>query len=87
MFSNNHRSASSVLAIRADNEAAVNQSEPLERFVSRKALAERWQCSVETIKRRTREGLLHPVRFSQRMIRYRLSGVIEIELASLGGLR
>jgi hypothetical protein len=50
-----------------------------EQLVSRKALAARWQCSIETIKRRTAEGILHPVRFNQRMIRYPLSEVIRIE--------
>jgi hypothetical protein len=47
-----------------------------EQLISRKALAERWSCSPETIKRRTRDGLLHPVRFNARMIRYPLSEVI-----------
>ncbi len=48
-------------------------------LISRKALAQRWSCSTETIKRRTREGLLHPVRFNSRMIRYQLSEVIRVE--------
>jgi hypothetical protein len=55
-----------------------------EQLVSRKVLATRWQCSVETIKRRTREGLLHPVRFNQRLIRYPLSEVIRIEKEASG---
>jgi hypothetical protein len=55
-----------------------------EQLVSRKALASRWQCSVETIKRRTREGLLHPVRFNQRLIRYPLSEIIRIEKEASG---
>jgi hypothetical protein len=56
-----------------------NFPEASEQLVSRKALASRWQCSIETIKRRTREGLLHPVRFNQRLIRYPLSELIRIE--------
>jgi hypothetical protein len=50
-----------------------------EQLVSRKALAARWQCSVETIKRRTREGLLHPIRFNSRMIRYAMSEISRVE--------
>jgi hypothetical protein len=72
-------------ATRADSEAGVNLSEVSERLVSRKALATRCQCSIETIKRRTREGLLHPVRFNQRMIRYRTSEIIRIEQQAAGG--
>jgi hypothetical protein len=55
-----------------------------EQLVSRKALASRWQCSVETIKRRTREGWLHPVRFNQRMIRYPMSEIIRVEQEASG---
>jgi hypothetical protein len=61
-----------------------NFSEASERLVSRKALAARWQCSVETVKRRTREGLLHPVRFNQRLIRYPLSEIIRVEQEASG---
>jgi len=50
-----------------------------QQLISRKALATRWQCTPETIKRRTREGLLHPVRFNQRNLRYRLSEIIQVE--------
>jgi predicted site-specific integrase-resolvase len=50
-----------------------------ERLVSRRELSERWGVSTETIKRRTREGLLKPVRFNQRLLRYRLSDIICIE--------
>jgi hypothetical protein len=63
----------------ADCEASGNLSKTSEQLLSRKALAKRWQCSLETIKRRTREGVLHPVRFSQRMIRYPISEIIRVE--------
>lgn len=46
---------------------------------SRKWVADRWGVSTETIKRRTKEGLLHPVRFNTRLIRYRLSEILAIE--------
>ena len=59
-------------------------SEASELLISRKALASRWQCSRETIKRRTREGWLHPVRFNQRLIRYPLSEIIRIEQEGVG---
>jgi len=58
--------------------------ETSEQLLSRKALARRWQCSGETIKRRTREGLLNPVRFNQRMIRYPLSEIMRIEKEATG---
>jgi hypothetical protein len=51
----------------------------VEQLISRKTLALRWSCSTETIKRRTREGLLHPIRFNSRMIRYQLSEIIRVE--------
>jgi hypothetical protein len=51
----------------------------VEQLISRKALAKRWSCSTETIKRRTHEGLLHPLRFNSRMIRYPLSEIIRVE--------
>jgi hypothetical protein len=59
-------------------------SEPSELLISRKALASRWQCSRETIKRRTREGLLHPVRFNQRFIRYQMSEIVSVEKEASG---
>jgi hypothetical protein len=71
--------ASPAHVTRAGRGAEATQSEASEQLISRKALAARWQCSAETIKRRTREGLLHPLRFNQRMIRYRLSEVIGVE--------
>jgi hypothetical protein len=48
-------------------------------LITRSELSFRWHCHVETIKRREKSGQLHPVRFSQRMVRYRLSEVRAIE--------
>ena len=48
-------------------------------FISRDQLAKRWSVSKETIKRREREGLLTPIRFNQRLLRYRLEDIIAIE--------
>jgi predicted site-specific integrase-resolvase len=55
-------------------------------LLSRRALAQRWSCSRETVKRRTKEGILHPVRFNQRMLRYRLSEVEQVERAASEGV-
>lgn len=52
-------------------------------FLSRYELAMRWGVSKETIKRREREGLLTPIRFNQRLLRYRLEDVIEVERSLL----
>jgi hypothetical protein len=41
-------------------------------FISREALAERWDVHVETIKRDERDGRLQPIRIGDRRIRYRL---------------
>jgi hypothetical protein len=48
-------------------------------LISRPALAARWECHVETIKRWERQGLLHPVGLSSRLIRYRMAEVLAIE--------
>ena len=56
-----------------------------EQLLSRKALAARWQTSVETIKRREREKVLKPLRFSQRLLRYKLSDIEALETAAAGG--
>jgi len=50
-----------------------------EQFLKRRELAARWRCSTETIKRRQRAGLLHPVRLSQRLLLYKVSEVEQME--------
>lgn len=59
-------------------------NEPSELLVSRKQLSQRWNCCLETIKRREQEGLLKAIRFNQRLLRYRLSDVIAIETIAAG---
>jgi hypothetical protein len=49
-------------------------------LLTRKELALRWHCCAHTIARRTD---LKPVRFTCRMIRYRLSDVLAIEAAAI----
>jgi hypothetical protein len=53
-------------------------------LLSRKAVAQRWETSVETIKRREREGLLKAIRFNQRLLRYKLSDIEALENAAGG---
>jgi hypothetical protein len=50
-----------------------------EKFLKRRELAARWRCSGETIKRRQRSGLLHPIRLSQRLLLYKLSEIEKLE--------
>ena len=47
--------------------------------LSRKDLARRWNCSVETIKRKEKAGYLVPFRLGQRFIRYRLCDIVDLE--------
>jgi hypothetical protein len=49
-----------------------------ERFLTRKGLADRWQLSTETLKRRERCGLLPFLKLG-REVRYRLADVEHLE--------
>jgi predicted DNA-binding transcriptional regulator AlpA len=55
-----------------------------ERLLTRREVAQRWSCSTETIKRKTAAGLLRPIRFGLRFVRYPLSQIeaLEAEAAS-----
>ena len=48
------------------------------RFLTRRGLSDRWQLSVETLKRRERAGLLPCLKLG-RGVRYRLSDVERVE--------
>ena len=61
-----------------------NQSQQL---LSRRALALRWGCCNETLKRREREGILKSIRFNQRLLRYRLSDIVAVENAAGGEVK
>ena len=50
-------------------------------MLSRGELAKRWGVSKETIKRRERDGLIHPIRLSSRLLRYRLIDILRVEEA------
>jgi hypothetical protein len=63
----------------------LNEIGPETRLLSRRQIAVREGVSVETIKRRERQGLLFPIRFNSRLLRYRLSDVAAYEAAAAGG--
>jgi len=48
------------------------------RLLTRRQLGDRWQCSIETLKRREKAGIL-PVLKLGRDARYRLSDVLRLE--------
>jgi hypothetical protein len=56
-----------------------------EELISRSGLARRWKCHTESLKRREKKGLLHPVALSSRMIRYRMSEVLRLEAEAAAG--
>jgi predicted DNA-binding transcriptional regulator AlpA len=58
---------------------------PTERLLTRRELAQRWSCSTETVKRKTAAGILTPVRFGLRFVRYRLSQIEMLEAEAAGG--
>jgi hypothetical protein len=49
-------------------------------LLDRPRLADRWSCSIETLKRRERAGVLTAILLG-RLVRYRLSDVEAIEAA------
>ncbi len=51
------------------------QEHPLAELVSRKLAAEKIGVSTETLKRWERRGLLHPIIFNSRLIRYRRTDI------------
>jgi len=57
---------------------------PPEQLLSRRAVADRWQTSTETVKRREKAGLLKAIRFNRRLLRYKLSDIQALEGAAGG---
>jgi len=51
-------------------------------LLSRKNLSERWGCSVETLKRREKAGVLRPIVLG-RLVRYKLGDIESVEAAAL----
>jgi hypothetical protein len=68
-----------------DSNTTLRADEVEEALVSRRQVANRWSTSIATVKRRQADGLLHPIYFSRRQVRYRLSEIISIERAAEGG--
>lgn len=48
-------------------------------FLTRFELAERWGCSISTLKRLEKERALRAIRFGKRIVRYSLESIEEIE--------
>lgn len=61
---------------------ALNPTQP-DTLLSRRAVAQRWGVSTETVKRRERAGLLQSLKFNSRLTRYRLSEVERFEREAL----
>jgi hypothetical protein len=55
-----------------------------EQYISRPGLAQRWKCHIESLKRREKKGLLHPIALSSRMIRYSMAEVRALEAQAAG---
>ena len=49
-------------------------------LLTRRELADRWKVSIETIKRRERARVLRPLRLEGRIVRYRMSDVVRVEM-------
>ena len=52
--------------------------------MSRRSVATRWGVSTATIKRYERRGLLCPIKFNSRMVRYRSIDVERCEREAMG---
>ena len=73
----------SVIPLRI-NSVSPCATPPNEQLLSRKSLAVRWGCSIETLKRREASRVLTPIRFGPRMVRYALSEIIRVENHATG---
>jgi predicted site-specific integrase-resolvase len=50
-----------------------------EELLSRKELAARWRCHIETLKRWEEAGRLKPIKVGAKFLRYRLSDIEKFE--------
>lgn len=55
---------------------------PAQGLIDREKLAARFCCSIETIKRMEKRGILKRVQLGERLVRYRLSSIERIETES-----
>jgi hypothetical protein len=67
-------------------EQRLSSSET-EKFLTRAELAKRWRCSGESVKRRQRAGLLHPLYLSERKLLYSLAEIEALETAAGGSAK
>jgi excisionase family DNA binding protein len=51
----------------------------MNQYLTRFELAERWKCSLTTIRRMEKRGDLNPIRLSGRLVRFALSGIEKVE--------
>ena len=49
-----------------------------DRLLDRSAVKDRWTCSLETLKRLEKAGILRPLKLGAK-VRYRLSDIVEAE--------
>jgi predicted DNA-binding transcriptional regulator AlpA len=59
------------------SETTINTTR--KRYLTRAELAERWSCSISTLKRLEEEEGLKAVRLGKRFVRYSLESIEEIE--------
>lgn len=50
-----------------------------ESYLTRKELAERWKCSLTTIRRMEKRGTINPVRLTGRIVRFSIVNIEEAE--------
>jgi hypothetical protein len=55
-------------------------------LLSRATLAVRWECSIETLKRREKAGILCPVILG-RIVRYRLIDIVALETDGMARIK
>lgn len=63
----------------ATTKGGIESARDESQLLSRKQIAARWGVSIETIKRRERDGTLKGLRLSTRLVRYRLQDVHLVE--------
>ena len=58
---------------------SIPDPKPAQGLIDREKLAARFCCSIETIKRMEKRGLLKRVQLGERLVRYRMSDVLKLE--------
>jgi predicted site-specific integrase-resolvase len=63
-------------------KSTLRQTLLREKLLSRKELAQRWDCHIETLKRWEARGRLKPIKVGYKFLRYRLSDIEALERKS-----